>query len=291
MQQKNGGFYDPTAKKGDYRIMLAPCAITGEITKVIVSLLHTVDIEFDDGEKDDFQVWGSFSAEGLAMMQRALDAAPMPVDLPDPDGIRANLKYYWIAVYADGAQVRQWTPSADGGPAVEKHFGHLRPHDVVRFFLIPKDPAAGWPSYCLDRVEGLLIADKPGDDFRHLYDPVTHEKLPLPTCAFHLEYCFRPTITLAAGFGQSELFPVRVRHELGWRVDQCHGDAADTWFLIAVDDDGGDWQIHKKEPLDSRHFETDGDGSNPVLPEGPDDGPKRIEGNVVICDQFAGAGV
>lgn len=288
MQQKNGGFYDPTAVKGDFRIMIAPCNITGETTKVISSLLGVLEVKYDDGEMDDCQVWASYSAEGLAMMQRALEAAPYPVEVPTPDGIRANLKYYWRALYADGTEVRQWTPTPEG--PVECHFGHLRPHDIAYFYLLPKDGASGWPAYCMDREQGLLVRAQPGEDFVPMLDPVTDEKLPFPTVPFHLEYCFTPTITLAFGLGQAEMFPERVRHELGWRVDQCHGDAEDTWFTIAIDDDGGEWQIHRKEPLTSRHFEWDGDGSNPAELEGPD-GPKVIEGQVRIVDSFAGVGI
>lgn len=282
MEQKNGGYYDPTANQGDYRIEIAPCNITGQTTKVIRTLLHTLDFEFENGEKDNCQIWAAYSGEGLDMMKRALDDAPFPVEVPTPEGIRANLKYYWLAVYADGHEVRQWPG--------DLNFSHLRPHDVVRFFLLPKDPSQGWPCYCFDREEGLLVAGCQGADFQHLMDPVTGDKLPFPTVPVHLEYVFTPTVTLAFGCGQAEMFPERVRHELGWRVDQCHGDPYDTWFTIAIDDDGGDWQIHRKEPLISRHFETDGDGSNPAVLEDPD-GPKVIEGQVRIVDAFAGAGI
>lgn len=281
MQQRNGGFYDPDAKQHDYRIEIAPCNITGETTKVIRVLLNTIDFELDDGTTDSCQIWAAYSAEGLLMLQQALAAGELPVDVPDPGEIRANLKYYWLAVYADGTQVRQWPD--------ERHFGHLDVPAVQRFFLLPKEPESGWPSYCLDREEGLLCRARPGEDFYPMRDPVTGETLPFPTVPFHLEYLFRPTVTMAFGCSQQELFPVRVRHELGWRVDQCHGDAEDTWFLIAIEDEGGDWQIHRKEPLTSRHFERDGDGSNPAELSDPD-GPKVIEGQVRIIDAFAGVG-
>ena len=271
MEQRNGGWYDPQAKRGDFRIMIAPCNVTGEVGKVITTLANTVDFTLEDGTEDSMQVWVSYSAEGLQQMARALAEAPFPVEIPTDGAIRANLKYYWKAVYPDGTEVNQWTPKGE-----ERHFGHILPHRVQRFFLLPKDKMSGWPAYCLDREEGLLRRARPGGDFEPLLDPVTREKLPFPTVPFHLEWCFTPTVTLAFGCGQHEVFPERVRHELGWRLDTLHGDPTDVWFTIAIDDDGGEWQIHRKEPLNSRWF------------TGEEPEPKVIEGDVRIIDAFVG---
>jgi len=282
MQIRNGGYYDPQAVKGDFRIMLAPCAITGEVAKVITTLVNVVDFTLPDGTHDTMQVWVSYSAEGLQQMARALAEAPFPVELPSTGDIKANLKYYWKACYPDGTEVNQWTPGRDGGEPVECHLGHLDLHRVSRFFLVPKEPKMGWPAYCLDREEGLLRQARPGMDYVPILDPVTKERLPFPTCAFHLEYCFRPRVTLAVvyGAGQHEVFPVRVEHELGWRVDSLHGDPYETLFKISVDDEGGEWQIAVKQPTWSRWF-----GGGDAEPE-----PKVIEGQVQIIDAFAGVG-
>lgn len=288
MEQRNGGYYDPDAHPGDYRIQLAPCSITGERDKVITVLTKIIDLEVEGCDPQSIQVWQSYGAEGLQRMARILAEAPFPVEIPTSDEIRMNLTYYWKAIYPDGTEVNQWPD--------EKHFGDLWPHRVQRFFLLPKDEQSDLPCYCLDRQEGFLRAERRGLNFLPMLDPYTGVALPLPDVPFHLEYCFTPAVTLAMGaFGSSELFPTRVRQELGWRVDTLHGDAHETLFKIAIEDEDGSWQIFKKEPLASRYFggtqedeedevdddegdeDEDGDGSNPavlpVYPGAPPDMP------------------
>lgn len=240
------------AQKHDFKIQIAPCNVTGAHTKVISVMLGTLDVEQDDGAKESLEVWGAFSAEGLDIMKRALAEAPFPVDLPTPDGIRANTKYQWVVQFRDGGVLEQFSG--------DHHFGEFDLHDVVRLWIEPKKRDAALPRYVWDRSEGFLRAEQLGG----LLEPMG---LPFPTVPCHLEYQRRNTITFAAGPPGSDVFPPHVRHELGWRVDTLHGDAEETIFLIAIEDDDGSWQILKKEPEGSRHF-----------------GPRVIEGQVRIVD-------
>ena len=91
------------AQKHDFRILLAPCNVTDEYAQVISVMLGTLDVEEPDGTKSQGQVWGNFSAEGLAIMQRALAASAFPVALPEPEGTRADTKYHWVAHFKDSS--------------------------------------------------------------------------------------------------------------------------------------------------------------------------------------------
>lgn len=254
MAQKNGGYFDPSAQCGDYRVILGTCGITGEQGKVISVLTHVIDFDLPDGSKDSCQIWNTYSAEGLQQMARALAEAPYPVQIPDGDGIRANLNYFWRAFYADGTEVRQWEKT-EGGDVIEKNFSHLDVTRVVRFFLLPKDLQEGLPCYLWDREQGLLRAERWGGEFEAMTDS-DGRPLPWPSVPCHLEWCFRPQITLMYDPAHAEGFPVHVRHELGWRVDTLHGDEFETWFLLAIEDESGDWQILKRTPEESPHLGT-----------------------------------
>lgn len=295
MGQKNGGYYDPSAKPGDFRIILGTCCVCPELGpgKVISVLTHVVEFDTEDGP-DDCQIWCQYGAEGLQTMMRALAESAYPVpDIPDNDGIRANLNYHWHAFYANGESVRQWCPDPDGGPPIEKNFGDLDPHRVARFFLLPKDENSRLPCYCLDREQGFLMAKRRGQPYEAMVD-TNGAPLPMPSVPFHLEYCFRPHITLMYDPSRCDAMPVHVRQELGWRVDTLHGDPCDTWFILGIEDDDGGWQVMRKEPEESRHLlQLPWDVVRTNLTEEEERESRVIEAEhgVRIVDAFGGSGI
>lgn len=255
--------------RGDFRIQIAPCNVTGEHTKVISVLAGTLDIDHDDGSKESLEVWVAYSKEGLEIMQHALDAAPLPVELPTVDGIRLNTKYQWTVEFKDGTILDQFPG--------DHHFGEFSPHDVIGLWIEPKEPSSELPCYHWSRSDGFFRAANRGADYEKL-------DLPWPAVPCHLEYQRRSSITFACGPYGGETLPTHVRHELGWRVDTLHGDDCETTFIIAIEDDDGSWQICKQEPAESRHFAP----REPVAAV-LEDGPRRvIQGEVFIVDALGG---
>lgn len=249
------------AQRGDFRIQIAPCNVTGERAKVISHMAGTIDLELDSGEQKSLDVWVSYSAEGLATLQRTLEASPFPVDLPTAEEIRKNVKYQWVAHYADGEVVAQFPD--------DLNLGHLDLPRVQRLVLEPRgENVDGLPHFCLDRQCGFQYLDLTGM-WQPLCDKATRAPLPCPTVPFHLEYQRRVHVTFVAGPGVEECFPPSVRQELGWRVDCLHGDAQETWFMIAVEDSDGTWQVCRQEPVGSRHF-----------------GPRVIPGDVRFMEPY-----
>lgn len=245
----------------DYQIQLAPCVVTGEFGKVIVTNLGEVKFELDNGETGAVEVKGQFSEAGLEMMLRALRAAPLPIPPAFeviPQEVTKNLTYQWEAHYQNGQPLRQFDEAG------EHHLGEVDLGKVLEFVVRPRDLASSLPWFKLDRFVGLCRLESSLSS--HTWQRLG---LPLPEVPFHLQYQRRVTKVLLAGpqVGVVDGYPTHVRHELGWKVDTLHGDETETTFMIGIEDDDGSWQIVKEEPRDSRHFQH-----------------KRIEGSVRILE-------
>ena len=246
-------------KRLDFQIQIAPCVVTGEFGKVIVTNLGEVKFELDSGEVGEVQVSGQFSEAGLELMLAALRAAPLPIPAQfevTPQEVSANLTYQWDAHYRSGERASQF------GAAGEHHLGEVDLGEVIEFVVRPKEMGSNLPWFKLDRFIGLCRRETKDHAWQRL-------GLPLPEVPFHLQYQRRVTKVIFAGpqVGVVDGYPTQVRHELGWQVDTLHGDEIPTTFMIAIEDDDGSWQIVREEPRGSRHLQS-----------------KRIEADVRILE-------
>lgn len=236
-------------EKLDFKICYAPCSITGVMDKVIVTKVNTLDVEVIDdqtGEKktESLDVFTQESEEGLMMKLRALQAAEVPVPVEvDAETIRANCKYHWVAVYPDGNYVSQY-PIIGG----ETGFDRVDLYQISELWIKPRDPSSPNPSYCLSRDRGFEKLDPTTGDLESL-------QLPRPDAPFHFQYFRRVAITWGMGAQGEGALPAHVRQCLGWRVDTLHGDPFETVCRIAIEDEGGDWQIEEMAPSESRHLQ------------------------------------
>jgi hypothetical protein len=234
----------------NFKVLIAPCLITGRFDKCILAKLTDVDFTDEHGEKQTAEIFGQFSETGLGMLQEALRSAPLPIPLETPDQVRQKANYHWYCIYQDGTVIRQFEAGVE-----EKHIGHVDLHKVVQFWVLPRDPKSELPWFCLNRGRGLCRVSSQVGELEQL-------DLPFPNVPFHIEYQRRVTKTFTCGAPGFLDVPVQIQHELGWRVDTLHGDDHETTLIIAIEDTDGSWQISCKEPLDSRHF-----GSRQIVAE------------------------
>lgn len=226
----------------NFKVLFAPCLVTGVFDKVVLAKLTEVDFTDEHGEVKSAEIFGQFSATGLQMLQEALQSAPLPIPLETPDQVRQGMNYQWLAVYESGKTIQQFEKDRR-----EHHLGHVDLHQVAIFWVFPRDPGSNLPAFCLNRSAGLCRAES-------MFGLIVPLDLPFPTVPFHIEYQRRVTKTFTAGAPGYMDVPTQVQHELGWRVDKLQGDSYETTLVIAIEDSDGSWQIAKKEPLESRHF-------------------------------------
>jgi len=226
-----------------FKVVIAPCLITHEFDVCILAKLTDFEIEDKNGTTYPAEIFGQFSESGLLMLLDALRSAPLPIPLETPDQIRVSAIYHWEAVLEDNRVIRQF--EEDG---TEHHLGHVDLTRVQQFWVLPRDSSSALPLYCLNRETGLCRAERMGEYLLPL-------GLPFPEVSFHIEYQRRVTKTFTCGAPGYLGVPTQIVHELGWRVDTLHGDDYETKLLIGIEDENGMWQVAKKEPAFSRHFQ------------------------------------
>jgi hypothetical protein len=220
---------------------VVPCRITRQFDKCVVVKL--AEVPQDNG--DALEIHGNFSREGLLQMVDWLDAQPMPVNLPSPDVIRADAKYQWAVVMADGSTIQQYDPE----DMQVKTMADVALPLVREFWLIPHTRLGpdALPWFGCIPGEAFVRRDHATGEETILCWPGTDQPLPVPAEPFEWHYYRTPSITFHLGAMQGT-FPVHLVHKLGWRVGPL-GDPSTMVLELFVEEDGS-WQIGKQEPID-----------------------------------------